>query len=272
MKNKLITLCIAMIVSISLFGQSYRIISVYQNPCPSADNSYKLQKRNVNTNQWEDFYNYPGNWDITNGTVTQGSQYGLNPIVVQWHDGYSKVTIKAKDDNNNEICEQIDVYLYTVKNLTPGPIAGSNLVPMGEQTITYSIDYMQYPDMNTPITSYSWIIPVGWKIGGVVSDGSPFTGKGTSIQVTTNATSGGEVKVAAENHQCPGNSVSNYSSKLIERSIPSFNITLANTANTFLHGDQSPITLQVPNYSWASYSWSISGGGVRYNNLLIRTV
>ena len=267
MKNKLITLCIALIVSISLFGQSYRIISLDQNPCPGATNSYRLQTLNVNTNQWEDIYNHPGNWDITNGTVVEGSQYGLNPIVVKWHDGYSKINLKANNADDDEICH-LDVYLFTVKNLTPGPILGSNLVPMGEQTITYSIDYMQYPDMNAAIVLYSWIIPVGWKIGGVVSDGSPFTGKGTSIQVTTNATSGGEVKVAAENWMCYENSVSNYTSKLIDRSIPTFNITLANTANTFLHGDQSPVTLQVPNYSWASYSWSTSGGGC-YNNLTI---
>ena len=41
----------------------------------------------------------------------------------------------------------------------------------------------------------------------------------------------------------------------------SFSVTKGTTNNTFLHGDQSPIVLQAPNYSWANYSWAISGGG-----------
>ena len=120
---------------------------------------------------------------------------------------------------------------------------------------------MKYSD-GSDVEKYSWIIPPGWSLDGIVSTGSNvYSGKGTSITVTTDNTSGGSIQVAAENGICSGNSNSKPQTLSVDRFIPAFPITKGNTSNTFLQGDTHPIVLDAPYYSWATYSWTISGGG-----------
>jgi len=263
MKKCLFIIAIIVATTIISFGQ-YRI-TPSENKCPNSPTNYQLEKLNTAGNY--EPVSPDGYWELTNGTPSsEGSLNALNLLVVTWTDGYDTGTIRAKYkviSNGVETTYQyayLDIKLLSIKGKTPEAISGATSIAYGQQSSTYSIAKMKYPDGND-VNTYSWIIPAGWKINGVVSNGSPFSNQGNSITVTTNDLSSGNIQVAGEN-TCSWTSNSNYQTIAVSRFLGPFSITRGTTSNTFLHGDQSPVVLQSLNISGATYVWSISGGGV----------
>jgi hypothetical protein len=198
---------------------------------------YYILNNNTNT-----ILTGPGAWQITNGDIVNGSKDYIDPVGIVWKDGYDQGKIVAKNGNGT-VLDELVISLLSVKHKTPGQISGSTLVPMGQQTVTYSIDKLKYHS-GIEVDKYTWFNPVGWKIDNQTITGQPFTGKSNSITVTTSDTSGGVIKVAAENDMCAECANSNFSQIEIGRFIPQFAISLVQTTtmNDFVQGNTDPVT------------------------------
>jgi len=258
--KRLLFLLFLSTLAIESFCQLYEIRAGSTVLCPSnpATDVYGLWKQNADGTYSE--VSGAGQWVVTNGTIITGDAKVLSSIGIRWIDGFDKGKVIAYNSSGGELA-RIEVFLLSIKHKTPEAIGGSTSIAYGQQSSTYSIATMKYSD-GTEVENYSWIIPTGWSLDGVVSTGSNvYSGQGTSITVVTDNTTSGEIKVAGENTSCPDNSNSKYRPLSVDRFIPEFTITKGSTSNTFLQGDSKPIVLDAPNYSWATYSWTISGGG-----------
>lgn len=255
--NKFMTTVGFIMMFTTVFSQ-YKI-SPDSPQCPSSNGTaYGVQYNNGSSTV---ILSGPGNWEITNGDIVSGNADDLAPVGVVWRDGYDHGKIVVKNSNGTQLIELV-VTLFSVKHKTPSTIYGSTSVALEQQTVTYSVEKLKYSS-GLNVEKYTWIIPVGWKINNQTSTGQPFTGLSNSITVTTSETAGGIIKVAAENDMCPACANSKFSQIEVQRTIPEFAVSLVPTTpmNDFVQGNTDPITFSVPFYSWATYSWSVSGGG-----------
>ena len=109
---------------------------------------------------------------------------------------------------------------------------------------------------NLSVDSYKWKIPQGWTLNGVVSNGNTiYEGLSESITVIPNATSSGSITVLGHS-DCGSGYDSDPSSITISRVFPSDLAITTTTSNDYLQGNKTPITYSVPNWSYATYSWS----------------
>jgi hypothetical protein len=265
MKNLLVV--ILTFLHLSLLGQNNGDLKIFQTPegvvCPNQRIIYELRRFNGIREEWET-YTPSGYWENTqNAIIVGGNTNNLGSLQILWNETDTKGSLKAKNPDGN-VLFNIEVTVNTIAPKTPGTIQGPGSLPMGGRQQGFylmSHELMMFPDSNFSVTSYSWIIPKGWTIDGIVSDGeTPFEGRSHSITAIVDPTTGGEIKVAGENTLCLSADKSKYQKLLVNRTFPAFPVTVA-TTNSFLQGDTQAITLSVPYFEWAKYNWTLSGGG-----------
>ena len=214
-------------------------------------------------------------WNNVQATSNTAAPKGKLEITV------SGCSLPSGEDTYNK---EDNIVIKTLNGVTPSNITGDGEVAANITSAkTYSVSKVKFP--NTGVTSgwtssvyadsYEWVIPAGWKLDGVTSDGSsPFTGKGESVSLVPDAFSQDIIKVRAYS-SCNNGYTSNWSPvKNITRTVatPS-NITGNNGNNFVICGDTSPITFQVSTVAGAtSYTWTKPagwGGSSSTNNITL---
>jgi hypothetical protein len=193
---------------------------------------------------------------------------GGNLISVTWNNSTSNGTIKVKSYNcvnaaSNQVGSVMAYHILSINGVTPGTITGQANVPYNSNGgIIYSCPPLLYPNRGTgdpstlSVSNYKWLIPKGWSLNGQVSDGvTPFINLTNSISPLPDQTTSGTIKVWGHSNLGPGYN-SNPQTAQITRVFPTIIIS-ATTTNTNIQGDKTPITLSVPNWSYARYSWTV---------------
>ncbi len=177
-----------------------------------------------------------------------------------------KLTVTRSNCNPNVSGDPIsddlqNILIKTLNNVTPGSITGTTAVNLGVTTnINYSIAKVSFPNTYPEIyaDSYQWVIPAGWKIGAITSDGStPIGGQSHSVAVTPNSCGGAgqKIKVRAYSN-CDSGYVSNWREITIARPTPTISFTLA-PPTSIVCNVTTPITISVANIPGASsYTWT----------------
>ncbi|NOU16757.1 MAG: T9SS type A sorting domain-containing protein [Bacteroidales bacterium] len=218
--------------------------------------------------------NYYYDWTVTNGVILNGTIQqdgtstfsGGNIINVTWNnttqDGSIKVRATSYSDNKQYLEKKVFYHILSINGVTPGEITGPPAVPFNAGSLTYSCPKLVYPNLGSgdattlSVDTYKWLIPQGWTLNGQVSDGTtPFTGLTNAISVVPNPTGSGAIKVWGHSN-CGGGYDSNPRSLTITRVFPSNLAIAASTSNSSVQGDKRPITVSVPNWSYAQYSWT----------------
>jgi|GEM_PF-976572 len=225
-------------------------------------------------------------WTITNGvfaangsTYISGPMVGMESVDVIWNNvaastndiapmGKLKVARSSCDPNvsGDPISHELqNILIKTLNNVTPGSISGSNSKNLGlTSNINYSIAKVSFPNTYPKIyaDSYQWVIPAGWKIGTITSDGStPIGGQSHSVPVTPNSCGGAgeKVKVRAYSN-CATGYVSNWREITIARPTPAISFTLP-PPNSIVCNVTTPITVSVASIPGATgYTWTKPSG------------
>ncbi len=179
----------------------------------------------------------PAGWSITSGAET-------NVITVSTGGAEVNGTISVRAVNACGDGPESVLPVSTVSSPPPMPstISGPLEACRGQKELTYSINPV------ASAVSYAWEIPVGWTI---------VRGQGTA-SVTVNAgTSGGKVKVTAENG-C-GKSASSEAQVIIAPAAPSAPGSISGPAQVCANTQE--VTYQVAAVPYASiYTWTIPAG------------
>jgi len=218
-------------------------------------------------------YVYKYKWTVINGVIPSAANASIietyNPYVdVIWNNTTSDAFIKVEYrlSGHSYYSNRIDtlkIPIRSINGITPGAISGPSTIIFGVTQNTFSCPTLYYPNKGTgesdiAVTSYSWLIPLGWKLNGEISDGvTKFEGKSRSVNIETDNTSSGTIKVWGYS-DCGTGYHSNERSINVTRTFPAITIA-ASGNNTYLQGDKSPITFSVPNYSYATYLWTKTG-------------
>lgn len=188
-------------------------------------------------------------------------------ITVKWNNttanGSLKVSLSSCDvDTFNTVSKTETYHILSISGKTPETVSGLNAVPFNSGSQPYSVSKLVYPNLgpsnptNLSVDSYKWKIPQGWTLNGVVSNGNTiYEGLSESITVIPNATSSGSITVLGHS-DCGSGYDSDPSSITISRVFPSDLAITTTTSNDYLQGNKTPITYSVPNWSYATYSWS----------------
>ena len=278
MKTK-ITLLLFMVMLLVNYGWSQVYIGGSLIVCPGENVSYSSNP--VSTNNQGCTYS----WTVSNGVFSNGQttfsgtgNAGLDVTVV-WNNVQAtsntaapkgKLTIQVSGcslpSGEDPDDDEDNIVIKTLNGVTPDNITGDDEVAANSTTAkTYSIPKIQFP--NTGISSgwsssvyadsYQWVIPAGWKLDGVTSDGStPITNQNESVSLIPDNFSQGVIKVRAYS-ECNNGYTSNWSPvKPVSRTVATPSAITGNNGNDFVVcGDTSPITFQV----------SAVAGATRYN-------
>ena len=205
-------------------------------------------------------------WTVTNGVfaIDGGTSWeGGNMVTVIWDNqtsGSLKVeTNSCSSSDYDGLTKTLTYKILCLKYEAPDYINGSDEVPFTSYSQNYACPTLYYPGINPPesVHSYRWLIPAGWAYpGGPVSDGTtPVSGLSRSITVYPDETSGGVVKVWGYS-DCGDGYYSQPTTLSVTRVFPDNVGVSSTTSNTFIQGDTSPITLSVPDWSFAQYQWA----------------
>jgi hypothetical protein len=228
-------------------------------------------------------------WSVTNGVFSNGqtsiSGNTLLNVTVTWNNvqatsatsapkGSLTVQVSgcALPGGEEASNSQNNIVILTLNNVPTGNIDGLSPVPANVTTPrTYFIEKVKFP--NTGVTSgwsssiyadsYQWVIPPGWQLGGVTSDGTtPITNQSHSVSVTPDAFSQGDIKVRAFS-ECGSGFTSNWSQvKPITRTVAAPAAITGNGGKTFVVcSDITPITFEATAVAGAtSYTWTKPAG------------
>ncbi len=284
MKKYLITLSIVLLYLSKSYAQ-VGLVAPDLLVCPGESVSYGSSP--VSTNNQGCTYS----WTVTNGVFSNGQttfsgtgNAGLDVTVI-WNNvqatsntvapkGKLEITVSGcslpTGEKKNDV--ENNIVIKTLNNVTPDDITGDDEVAANITTAkTYSVAKVKFP--NTGVTSgytssvyadsYQWIIPVGWKLDGVTSNGStPITGKGESVSLVPDAFSQGVIKVRAYSN-CNNGYTSNWVLDFpVSRTVATPSTITHNNGNNFVVcGDTSPIAFQVAAVAGAtSYTWTKPSG------------
>lgn len=236
-------------------------------------------------------------YTVTNGVFSNGqttfSGYGIYAVTVTWDNvpatfngftnrwdapiGYLSVSTSQCPSGSSPASDQETYVIKTLNQILPSPISGNINVQIGSTTnITYATQRVILPNtgVSPPGTasfyyadSYEWLIPAGWQIGAVTSDGTtPIPTSGTtgfSVSVTPDLCTGNgqKIKVRAKSNCGSGLfSLWRETSSTIVRSIPNLSFSQA-PPNSITCGNTTPITVSVNALPGAtSYTWTKPSG------------
>ena len=284
MKTK-ITLLLFMVMLLVNYGWSQVDIGGSLIVCPGENVSYSSSP--VSTNNQSCTYK----WTVTNGvfsngqTTYQGQGNTFLDVTVIWNNvqatsnteapkGTLKIEVSGCSLPSGERTydDEDNIVIKTLNGVTPANITGDDEVAANITTAkTYSIPKVQFPNTGTSsgwsssvyADSYQWVIPAGWKLDGVTSNGStPFTGKGESVSLTPDAFSEGIIKVRAYS-ECNNGYTSNWSADFpISRTVATPSAITGNDGKDYVVcGVTEPITFQVtPVQGATSYIWTKPAG------------
>ncbi|MBD3629345.1 T9SS type A sorting domain-containing protein [Cyclobacterium sp.] len=224
-------------------------------------------------------------WTVTNGvfaanglTEISGPMSITNTVDVIWNNVAAsnndtapkgKLTVTRSNCYPNVSGDPVsddlqNILIKTLNNVTPGSITGPTSVNLGVATnINYSIARVLFPNTYPKIyaDSYQWVIPAGWKIGTITSDGStPIGSQSHSVAVTPNSCGGAgqKVKVRAYSN-CASGYVSNWREITVARPTPVISFTQAPPTSVVCNVP-TPITVSVASIPGASsYTWTKPG-------------
>jgi hypothetical protein len=235
-------------------------------------------------------------YSVANGVFSNGqttiSGVGLHSVTVTWNNvpatqvGSSttwnaplgSLTVSSSNCSSPSVSSLATEYyvIKTLNGLLPQPITGNVNVQIGSTTnITYATQRVILP--NTGVSppgstsffyadSYEWLIPAGWQIGTVTSDGvTPIPTSGTSgfsVSVKPDACTGNgqKIKVRAKNNCGSGLFSLWQETATIVRNIPTPTFSQA-PPNSVTCGNTTPITVSVNAVPGAtSYTWTKPSG------------
>lgn len=175
-----------------------------------------------------------------------------------------QATMRGKD---TKVQAQKKVKILTVNNMSLGVLkANKPVIDMGKEPVKVSLpsERINYYGTTTKIEKFEWNLPSGWKTAS--GNTGTFISESTSLDIITDESSEGEIKVRALN---------NYNGDLLAKSLfSSTKITrkglgLNEYPNTIPFGEIKTYTFSVigtgNSYEWqAPNGWSINGGGNTY--------
>ena len=188
----------------------------------------------------------PTGWSITSGGTTASATFAAG---FYNQNGYIKV--KAVNSCGTSLGDSVAVTVNPGAPIQPGTISGLASVCPNVTGTTYSI---------TPLTnasSYSWTLPVGWRVTSGASSNS------ITVKDSTNAVSG-NISVTASN-SCGVSSASNYS-VTVNSAPPAQPGTISGTTSVCPGVSSQVFSIAAvsgaTSYSWvAPAGWSITSGG-----------
>lgn len=228
-------------------------------------------------------------WTVTNGVFTaNGSStiegFGLLNVDVTWNSVIATSNTSApfgrlrieRNCTENVSGDAVfvntgNIYIKTLNNVTPGNITGQISVNQGiTGNISYSIQTVLFPNTGQTgldpserfATNYQWVLPSGWKIGTITSDGiTPITGQSNSIAATPHGCNGNNAKIRVRAFSNCGNGyTSNWREITISRPLPTLSFSAPPPASVVC-GNTTPITVTVtPVPGATSYTWTKPSG------------
>lgn len=254
--------------------------------CPGASIQYQVTPTNGC------LYTYT----VTNGVFSNGqttfSGYGIYAVTVTWNNvpatlngftnrwdapiGYLSVSTSQCPSGSSPASDQEPYVIKTLNQILPSPISGNINVQIGSTTnITYGTQRIILPNTGTYppgigsfyyADSYEWLIPAGWQIGTVTSDGvtpiptSGTTGFSVSLKPDACTGNGQRIKVRARNNCGPGLFSLWQETAPIVRNIPTPTFSQA-PPNSITCGNTTPITVSLNAVTGAtSYIWTKPSG------------
>lgn len=234
--------------------------------CNSSDNCDDVCPGEVE--EYIIYTNYAGyiitcdEWEVTGGTIISGGEENDYKCKVSWNDVEEgrilipKISASTTADGviANVYNVLLEIAIHSLNGVQATSIGGDFTVDMSSTT---PVTYTSSPIKNhagEDVSEYSWNIPAGWSVGGVVSTGSEvYTTSSQSITVTPDNCSAGDIKVWAENNKCGTQFIaSTKKSKPITRTFPSLTID----GPSVLCGSESYQVNNVP--SGFSITWNSS--------------
>ncbi len=208
-------------------------------------------------------------WTVTNGEisgVTGNSVINNGQIDVKWNNvtqGTISVVLTGCADFQGS--KNINYAIKSISGLKPSTTNGSPSVNVGycATPATFAINPLQYASKGkaeqtaAQVDSYEWVIPAGWKINNVVSDGStPFRTSARSISPIPGNCGGDKVRVRGVSF-CGNVYFSDYLDITVKRY---YGGTISGPSAVSCAA-ASTVTYSVPALSCASsYKWSLPAG------------
>ena len=245
--------------SIKMNSQSISISSSGDYFCPGEMYHFTVDESN---NEYQ-ISSY--GWECTNGTIMGSDDASV--VWVIWDNttqGYLKLTVGHE---NGTMTAQRWFDIMSLNGIAPQNlrINGDDDINLCKnEYVKFAADDFRFPN-NDLVIDFEWIIPVGWTTSdGVVSDGSPILKTDCSypsIDVYSNLTTDGTIKVRGVNTTCNQVSYSNWSNPVtVNRDWPDDINYDVNGDTELICSNTEPITYTVDNISCATYNWSYPNG------------